>query len=73
MLSHLDLNEKAYCRDRSISGIKSGVRSDVPRDLSPVTTCGAIYIYIYMLNFSIANYRRVLDKARLGAGIKCKT
>ena len=22
-----------------------------------------------MLNFSIANYRRVLDKARLGAGI----
>ena len=23
-----------------------------------------------MLNFSIANYRRVLDKAKLGAGIK---
>ena len=25
-----------------------------------------------MLNFSIANYRRVLDKAKLGAGIKKK-
>ena len=25
-----------------------------------------------MLNFSIANYRRVLDKPKLGAGIKYK-
>ena len=25
-----------------------------------------------VLNFSIANYRRVLDKPKLGAGIKCK-
>ena len=25
-----------------------------------------------MLNFSIANYRRVLDKPKLGAGTKCE-
>ena len=34
---------------------------------------GIFLVEWLMLNFSIANYRRVLDKPKLGAGIKCET